>query len=568
MELCRVQLATEGCCIVGAAFSLHDFVMSRFTEVVRGREDLHPYQGMAEQFVLDNPYCALFIDLGMGKSVISLSAILSIIANGGIDTWLVIAPVRVANETWPSEIGLWRHTAALTYVHVREEDVVSVVNAAGQAERNLIKVEVEDECLWSGMTRAGTKVAVAHAMKSQSNKSRIEAARLVASRKAVRAHFHNNPATIHIINREQVEFLVSAWGRDWPYKGVIIDESSSLKDHTTLRFKALRRVRPLIARMVQLTATPVAESYIHLFAQIYLLDQGERFGKSITRFRETYFTHNVYTRKYKLRPGAEDQIVEKIADIAMTLKAEDYLDAKKPVLLYDNVELSSDEMALYTAMEEESIVCLPSGAEVEAETGAALSQKLLQMASGVLYESVLQDIGNGDFKKRRVVHHIHDRKLNALHEIVEAAYGETLLVAYWHASSLSRLRDAFPNAVVMDPTGKCIKAWNAGKIRMLLVHPQSAGHGLNLQFGGRRIVFFDIPWSLELYLQLIGRLQRQGQTFVVMVHHLIAKDTADESVVEGLVSKDADQEGFFKRLKNIRRKLLKTTQRENNLNIL
>jgi hypothetical protein len=398
-------------------------------------------------------------------------------------------------------------------------------------------------------------------VKSERNKARIAKARLIASRKAVREHFRKNQATVYIINREQVEFLVEAWGRHWPYDTVIVDESSSLKDHTTNRFKALRRVRPLIKRMHQLTATPAAETYMHLFSQIFLLDEGERFGRHITKFQTRYFTQNRYTFKWELRPGAEQEITAKIADICLVMKAEDYLDLEKPVSLIDKVLLSQEQMDLYRAMERDFIVTLPNGAEVEAETAAALSQKLLQMASGVLYETVLEPDDKGGFKKRRVVHHLHDHKIDALETLVEELDGECLMVAYWHESSLARLKKAFPKAVVMDKEGKCVKDWNARKIPMLLVHPQSAGHGLNMQKGGRRIVFFDIPWSLELYIQLIGRLAGARQLAralderVVFLHHLVAAGTADEEVVKCLGEKNDVQEVFFALIKRIRQRL-------------
>jgi len=546
------------------AKDLNAYVEECFRNVVRGPEDMHDYQDTAVNFLLENPFSALFIDLGLGKTCISLTAIIHLVSHFEAEHILVIAPVRVANETWPTEIGLWRHTAPLTYVHVRDEEVVEAVNAAGQAARDEIKREVSEQCMWDAMSVADTKKAVADALKSEKNKQRVEKARLIASRKAVREHFRRNPATVHIVNREQVEFLVDAWGRDWPYDCVVIDESSCLKDHRTGRFKALKRVRPLIKRMHQLTATPAAETWEHLFAQIYLLDQGERFGKSLTRFRSDYFDHNPYNHTYKIKPGAEEKITEKIADICLVMKAEDYLPLHKPVTLLDKVKLSADQKKLYDTMEEDFIVQLPNGAEVEAETAAALSQKLLQMASGVLYETVLEDDGDGGIKKRRVVHQLHDHKIEALQNLVEEAQGETLLVAYWHESSLKRLQEAFPKAVVMDKEGKCVKKWNTGKIPMLLVHPQSAGHGLNLQHGGRRIVFFDIPWSLELYLQLIGRLARQGQKYVVMVHHLIAEGTLDEDVVEALVEKREGQEYLFTLLKKIRRRMLRVMRNTGN----
>lgn len=544
--------------------NLDDYVHACFTHVERGPEAMHEYQNQAVDFLKTHPFSALFIDLGLGKTCISLTLIINLVSQFECNHALVIAPVRVANDTWPTEIGLWRHTAPLSFVHIREDEVIKTVNEAGKVERDAIRKELAEKALWDGLSGDNLKKRVADGLKSETAKARIEKARLVASRIAVRRHFKDNPATVHIINREQVEFLVDAWGRDWPYDLVIVDESSSLKDHTTNRFKALKRVRPLIKRMHQLTATPAAETYLHLFAQIYLLDQGERFGRTIGKFRERYFTYNQWSRQYKLRPGAEEEIAEKIADITLTMKAEDYLDLEKPVLLFDTVKLTEEFKSLYTRMEEDYVITLPTGAEIEAETAATLSQKLLQMASGVVYETILEPNDDGDFKKRRVVHHLHDHKLEKLEVIVEEAQGEPILVAYWHDSSLPRLLKRFPKAVVMDKKGDCIKAWNKKKIPMLLLHPQSGAHGLNLQHGGRRIVFFDIPWSLELYLQFIGRLARQGQSQVVMVHHLVAEGTLDEAVVEALREKEDAQEVLFRWLKKIRKRLNSKTLEINN----
>lgn len=544
---------------------LDTYVQSCFTSVLRGPEDMRDYQNTAVQFLLDNPYSALFIDVGMGKSVISLTAILNLITQFDCDyPWLVIAPKRVSNETWPTEIREWRHTAPLTFVHVRADEVVDAVNAAGRAERRAI----EEELLWEGKAKAEVKELL---KASLSLKDRIEKARLRASRVAVREHFRRNPAVVHIVNREQVEFLVDAWGRDWPYKGVLIDESSCFKDHSTNRFKALRRVRPLIKRLHELTATPASETYEHLFAQIYLLDEGKRLGKSITKYRERYFTQNRYTFKWKLRPGAEEEISGLIADLCLVMKAEDYLDLEKPVSLIDKVFLNADQQKLYEEMARESIVTLPNGAEVEAETAAALSQKLAQMASGVLYETVMEDVG-GVLKKRRVVHHLHDHKIDALEAIVEETSGECLIVSYWHDSSRDRLLKAFPKAVVMDKDGKCVKDWNARKIPMILMHPMSSAHGLNMQKGGRRIVFFDIPWSLELYEQLIGRLAgarqlaRAEHERVVFLHHLVTQGTIDEDIVEGLIEKRDLQELLFRLLKKLR-KLISGAKFQKSVNI-
>lgn len=521
---------------------LDQYVSSLFHNVIRDKSEMRPYQNTAVQFLIDNPFSALFVDVGMGKSVISLTTILNLLTRFDFaGPWLVIAPKRVANETWPTEIGQWRHTAPLSFAHIRDEVLVDTVNAAGRLAREAIK-------------RVGGD------LKSEESQRTIEKARLNASRKAVRDHLKRNPAMVYIVSRDHIEFLVDAWGRDWPFKGVIIDESSSLKDHRTNRFKALRRVRPLMKRMHQLTATPAAETYLHLFAQIFLLDEGKRFGHHITKFQQRFFTQNIYTRKWTLRPGAEEEISKLIADICLTLKAEDHLDLEKPLSLIDEVILGKDQMAMYRQMEEEYVVSLPDGKEIEAETAAALSQKLAQMASGVIYETVLDEQPDGSLKKRRVVHHLHDCKMTALETLVEETEGECLLVAYWHESSLARLTKAFPKAVVMDKDGKCVKDWNKRKIPMLLVHPASAGHGLNMQLGGRRIVFFDIPWSLELYEQLIGRLAgarqlaREVHERVVFLHHLVAKGTIDEDIVKSLIEKRDLQDILFRLLKKYQKR--------------
>ncbi len=525
-------------------------IRDKFGEVVRGKADMHEYQNTAVQFLLDKPFSALFIDLGLGKSVISLTTIMELVSRMDlVGHVLVIAPLRVANETWPTEIGLWQHTAPLSYMHIRDDQLINEINSAGETERKAATLELKRKVERADYTRQRKAIT----------DDRVEQARLAAGKKAVRSQLLRSKATIHLINREQIEFLVAAWGKAWPYQTVFIDESSCLKDHTTKRFKALARIRPLITRMHQLTATPAAETYRHLFAQIYLLDLGKRFGKTISGFDAEYFTYNQYSRQYTLRPGSEDCIAEKIADITLTMKAEDYLDLEKPIALSDVVKLTEDEITLYDKMAKEFIIELPNGIEIEAETAAALSQKLLQMASGVLYDTKLVADEWGDFKKVRTVYPIHDHKIDKLRLIEEEANGEPILVSYHFDSSKDRILKAFPKAVQLDKKGEFVKTWNQGKISMLLIHPQSGGHGLNLQHGGRRIVFFDIPWSLELYLQLIGRLARQGQKLIVFVHHLIAEGTLDLDVVECLTQKRDAQELLFRLLKKLQLNRFKST---------
>ena len=565
---------------------------SAFDNCILDRDNMHAYQDGpdgAVPFLKANPFSALFIDMGLGKTVSSLTAILDLVCDMEVECVLVIAPVRVANETWPTEIGLWRHTAPMTISHIRDEELVDSVNRAGADARKILKTFGPSDPRVQAFIRRfrelalrqrAKKLGYAGAAITAYGKAKIDEAMLKpimaeeikhfsnycrqkAAAEAVRAHKQRNPATIYIINREQIEFLVNAWGNDWPYDCVLIDESSSLKDHTTKRWKALRKVRPFITRMHQLTATPAAESYLHLFGQIGLLDMGERLGNTFQKFTDQYFTHNKYTRKYALRDGAKEAIAAKIADICLTMKAEDYLSLEQPVYVTRGIDLGPKEQAFYDEMESESVVTL-EGREIEAATAAALSSKLLQIASGVLYETYLlddMDVGDEDrapdLKQIKQVHHVHDRKIDDLKELVSEHEGETMLVVYHFKSSLIRLQKAFPKAVAMDAAGTMVKKWQAGKIPMMLVHPQSAGHGLNLQSGGRHVVFFDLPWSLELYQQTVGRLARQGQKMVVYVHHLVCRGTLDEFVLKCLGEKSDVQEGLFKLLKKMRRKLRK-----------
>jgi len=561
--------------------SWNERIQAAFANCQRGRDDMHAYQDGehgAVQFLKANPFSALFIDLGLGKTVISLTAIYDLVREFESDCCLVIAPLRVANETWPTEIGQWRHTAALSMHRIRDEELIEQVNAAGAAARATLKAlgtaspTVQNfvrQHRFMGLKRraknlghsgpglrryADSKIdeEMAKPVSAEERKLFVKQSRQGAAAQAVRDQKAKNPASIYIINREQIEFLVTAWGRDWPYDTVFIDESSSLKEHRTVRWKALNKVRPLMRRMHQLTATPAAESYLHLFGQIYLLDRGERLGKSFTAFTEAYFKHNKYDYSYKLLPGADEQIAKKISDICLTMKAEDYLSLEKPVMEVRRVGLSNHEHDLYKAMERDSVLTL-GDREITADTAAALSSKLLQMASGVLYDTALEeDPITGDFETVKRVHPIHDHKINDLAQLREDASGEPLLVAYHFKSSLERLQRAFPDAQAMGREGREVKLWNQRKIPMLLVHPQSAGHGLNLQHGGRHVVFFDLPWSLELYLQLIGRLARQGQTRVVYVHHLVAAGTIDEVVMQCLLEKRDSQETLFRWLKAIR----------------
>lgn len=508
-------------------------IYKRFENVERTIADMHGYQDEAWRFLLANPFSALFIDMGMGKTISSLTLAAHLLNEFMTDKVLVVGPLKVITDTWPTEVGIWQHTAGFNFTVLRCPDDDPRLETARQRARQFGRDE--------GLSTAEINRMVTRSETQEAHRIREELTR--------------SNTQIHFINREQLEWLCEFWQYDWPYRTVIIDESSSFKDHTSIRFKALANVRRqpgLIDRLHLLTATPAAETYEHLFAQIYLLDLGERFGKFITHYRERYFNFNKYQRKYKLRPGGEEDILAKIADITLVFKAKDYLKLDEPTIQEHPVILEQKQLDLIKQMETEFIVTLPDGSEVEADTAAALSAKLLQMSSGVLYDTqLLKDWETDDMKKVRKVHHLHDHKIDALREIFESAQesGQTVLVSYHFKSSLDRLLKAFPKSRVMDKEAKLTKDWNAGKIPMLLLHPQSGGHGLNLQKGGHLIVFFDIPWSLELFLQLIGRLARQGQKHPVLVRLLVAKGTRDEIAAKALMMKKDAQDLLFRILK-------------------
>ena len=520
---------------------LDEYINERFSKVERTRSDLRNYQSqIALPFLKENPFSALFVDMGLGKTAIVLTLLSDLLNEIEFEKVLIIGPLRVVNTTWPDEIPIWEQSACLTWHHIRDDFVQEVVRKAGREARAEYKKKAMAEAVDMGLDAEATKEYVDAYLKDKSVKLGIERARIRASRPAIRKACSDNPASIHLINREQVPFLVDAWGKDWPYDVVIVDESTSFKDHKTTRFKALRRVRPLIKRLHLLTGTPTAEGYMGLFAQIYLLDQGERLGRNITAYRERYFVlgYNGYT--WKLRDGADSEITEKISDICLTLKKEDYLpDMPEPVFNPRFVTLTPEEMETYKQFERDFVIELDDGVEIEAETAANLSSKLLQLASGCVYD--------GD----KNVHNFHDHKIEEMRAIVEEAGDNPLLVTYWFKSSLDRLKKAFPKGVVMDREGKAVAPWNRGEIPMLFIHPQGAGHGLNLQKGGHHLVFFDIPWSLELYQQTIRRLDRPGQNDVVILHHIIAKGTVDEFVVKSLRDKADVQEKFFQMLKQL-----------------
>ena len=436
----------------------------------------HEYQRYAINFIKEHPIAAILLDMGMGKSSITLTAIMDLMYDTfEVSKVLIIAPLRVAKNTWSAEIEKWDHLKGLRYS--------IAVGSAAERKRALMA-----------------------------------------------------EADIYIINRENIPWLVEKSGMPFDYDMVVIDELSSFKNWQAKRFRALMKVRPKVKRIVGLTGTPSSNGLMDLFAEYKILDMGERLGRFISQYRLDYFVPDqmngpvVYS--YRLRPGADRRIYNRISDITISMKGTDHL--KMPELVNSEymVYMDEHERRKYEQMKKNLVLSLPGG-EVTAANAASLSGKLTQMANGAVYS----DTGG--------IENIHDRKLDALEDMIEAANGKSLLVAYWYKHDLSRiikrLDELGVNYGKLD-TDESIRDWNAGRLEVGLIHPASAGHGLNLQSGGSTLVWFGMIWSLELYQQTVARLWRQGQeSGTVVVQHILTAGTVDERIMKALSAKDAAQ---------------------------
>lgn len=438
----------------------------------------HEYQKYATKFIEENDISALLLDMGLGKSVITLTAIRNLIIKGEVGRVLVIAPLRVARSTWPDEIAKWDHLNDLTY-----------------------------------------SVAVG-----------TEKERLEALKKNVE---------IVIINRENVDWLVNKSGYKFNFDMIVIDELSSFKSYSAKRFKALLKVRPYVERIVGLTGTPSSNGLMDLWAEYRLLDFGERLGRYITRYRLKYFTPDKRSAtvifSYKLLPGAEDEIYNAISDITISMKAKDYLKMPDLIINEVTVDLDPSERRTYETLRKEMVVQISEQEEIDAVNAASLSGKLLQMANGAVYD-----------EDKRVLR-IHDKKLDALEDLIEAANGKPVLIAYWYKHDLERIKERFNVREILNDQD--IRDWNNGKIDVAVIHPASAGHGLNLQQGGSTMIWFGLTWSLELYEQANARLYRQGQNETVVIHHIITKGTIDEDVMLALKRKEKMQSALIDAVK-------------------
>ena len=439
----------------------------------------HDYQSFCIDYLLSHPAAGLFLKPGMGKTSTSLTAAERLMYDRfEVSKVLVIAPLRVAEDTWSRESEKWDHLR-----HLRISKVL------GSEKERLAALSVK--------------------------------------------------ADVYCINRENVPWLVKHYGLNWPFEAVIVDESSSFRNPSAQRFKALRKVRPLIRYIWELTGTPRPRSLLDLWAQIYLLDRGERLGKTMTEYKNRYFTpgrRNGYVvYEWIPRPGAEAEIYAKISDICVSMEAKDYLALPELVTTPRVVPLSPEVRELYEQMEREAVLELPEDV-IDAGSAAAVNGKLLQIAGGAVYD------------EDHNVHELHAAKLDVLEDIMEEANGEPVLVAYWYKHERDRIMARFPQAVQLKDS-ETIAAWNRGEIPMLLVHPAGAGHGLNLQDGGHIVVWFGPTYDGELNEQLIYSLNRQGPKETTSVIYLVAEGTVDLDAMASLEAKANGQDAMMKAIK-------------------
>lgn len=442
------------------------------------RYEPHFYQTYVKEFILSHKEAAIFLDCGLGKTVVTLTALEELLHDFfEIGKVLVIAPLRVARDTWPSEIAKWEHTK-----NIRASVVM-------------------------GSVKERTEALLKH-------------------------------AEVYIINRENVKWLIEESNMPMDFDMIVIDELSSFKSYQAKRFRALMKLRPSVKRIVGLTGTPSANGLMDLWAEFRLLDMGKRLGRFISHYRDAYFLPDKRNQQmvfsYKPREGAEDAIYRRIEDITVSMRAREYL--KMPALVSNIVPVALDarERKLYDDMKRDMVIAVENE-EVDAVSAAALSNKLLQMANGAVYT-----------EEGKVIR-LHDRKLDALEDLAESANGKSVLIAYWYKHDLERIQSRL--SVREIRSSEDIEAWNAGEILLGVIHPASAGHGLNLQFGGSTLVWFGLTWGLELYQQTNARLYRQGQKDTVIIHHLVASGTMDEKVMPALERKDKMQAALIDAVK-------------------
>lgn len=435
----------------------------------------HNYQQLAINFVETNNVSALILDMGLGKTIITLTAIAELIASGEVNKVLVVAPPRVARDTWANELTKWDHLKWL-----------NLITLTCEARQRLIRLKSD--------------------------------------------------ADIYVISRECLPWLLNHIKEAPNFDMIVLDELSGFKNYASQRFKCLRKIKRPGTRMVGLTGTPTSNGLMDLFGEIGILDDGVHLSRYITHFRDKYFNkYGDWT--YVLKEGAEEEIYKAIAPISISMKATDYLDMPDKVIMLDYVDMTSEEWKKYKYLRDNYILPLGDATIIDAKSAATLSSKLSQLASGFLYD------------EDKKAHKLHDHKVEALQEIIDEAQGKPVLVAYWYKSDLETILEHVPGARVLK-SSKDFDDWNCGIIKVGLIHPASAGHGLNLQQGGNILVWYAVTWSLELYEQTIGRLYRQGQTSsTVVIRHILTRGTIDEKIYKALEGKNTTQQALIDAIK-------------------
>lgn len=451
---------------------------------------LYDYQRAAANFIKQRNRVGLFLDVGLGKTLITLTALVELAQEGRLfGHVLVIAPKRIAINTWPDEIEKWAHSNGARF---------QVLAGLTKKQRDAILDTVKDA-----------------------------------------------PPTIYIINRELVPKLVERFpGEQWAFMNVIIDEAQSFKGYNTKGFKALKSIAPYTHRWIELTGSPSPNGLMDIWSLIYLIDGGQRLGHNITAYRERHFvpgrrTPEGYPYEWLIQHGHDQIIHNQIKDIAISMMKKDYLDL--PDLTHNVIELemSESERAVYNHLKKEKILPLISGDVIEAANAAVLSGALLQLSNGAIY---------ADEEKKKIIE-LHDHKLNALEEIVDGSNGQPILCFYWYKHDILRLQKHFPDGELFNGDPEQLARWNRKEIPLLFAQPQSAGHGLNFQYGGHILVFFVVPTSLELYEQTIGRLYRNGQTQPVIVHYLKMRGTVENQIINRLIDKQYTQQALIDAVK-------------------
>ena len=440
-------------------------------------DDLHEYQHKAISFIKSEKRCALYLDMGLGKTVSTLTAVNDLLDGCAVRRVLIVAPLRVANSVWRQESAKWSHLA-----HLR----VSVCTG--------------------------------------SERERMAALMVTAD--------------VYVINRENIEWLVTHYGKKWPFDCVVIDESDSFKNPSSKRFKALKRTLPDTTHFVLLSGTPSPNGLLDIWSQLYMVDFGERLGRTMGAYKTRFFESDFMGYKFTPRAGSADKIHGLIADKVLSMSADDYLELPERIDLIETVELPAKTLKLYQEFEKQLFADLPSGEEIEAATAAVLANKLLQWCNGAIYTDAAHNFEE-----------LHTVKLDALADILESNPDENILIAYNYKSDLARLLTRFPDAVALDKNPDTITRWNAGEIKLLLAHPASAGHGINLQLGGCVAVWFGLTWSLGNYQQFNARLHRQGQPRPVRIIHIVVADCLDSRVMSVLSEKGAVQSALLSALK-------------------